>query len=211
LMDNDDLRRGRPTCHRVYGEATAALAGDALQAAAFRLISEAGQSFENPAAALEAVAFLARMAGEEGMCLGQYRDMRPGERTAEELTAINEKKTGCLLRAAAVLGVLAANGYRSVATDLVPRADRYAAALGRAFQIRDDMLDAISTEAELGKPIGSDAENGKQTFAALWGLEKCAEAVRRETEAALLPLEPCTGSAATFLRDLALSLAERRS
>lgn len=208
IMDNDDLRRGRPTCHRVFGECSAALAGDALQAAAFSMAARAGLGFEDKTAALEAVRVLADMAGERGMCLGQYLDMRPGERTAEELTYINDKKTGCLLEAACLMGVLAAEGQGRRVPGLRDAAVTYAKHVGRAFQIKDDILDATSTEAELGKPVGSDKENCKETFAALWGIEKCEAAVRDCTDRAVEALSGFEGS--EMLIGLARELAERR-
>ena len=108
-MDNDDLRRGKPTNHKVFGECTAILAGDALQSAAFRTAAEAGLEFSRPEAGLEALRYFAEAAGEHGMCLGQYGDttIPESERTAEILLRINDLKTGALLRAACVLGVLA--------------------------------------------------------------------------------------------------------
>lgn len=208
-MDDDDLRRGRPTCHKVYGECVATLAGDALQAAAFRTVLTAGNSV---AAALAASA-LAEAAGERGMCGGQYLDTAgDGKvRTLEELTRINDKKTGALLRAACVMGVLASAGHRRVEDNCIDAAKEYATWLGLAFQIRDDMLDVTSTAEELGKPIGSDEANEKTTYVTLLGLEECDRRVRDYTEHAKVALDKGRWQGETsFLSCLADSLAGRR-
>lgn len=213
-MDNDDLRRGLPTNHKVYGECTAILAGDALQSAAFRTASEAGLRFRYPEAGLEAVRFFSEAAGERGMCLGQYGDttVPESERTAEVLSEINDLKTGALLKAACVLGVLASKGMRSVDAGCINAAETYGIYLGRAFQIRDDMLDCLSTETELGKPVGSDKENGKATYMSLLGREKCEELVFEYTERAKLALKSANWAGSTgFLDFLADELAKRSS
>ena len=200
-MDNDDLRRGKPTCHKVYGEAIATLAGDALQAAAFQTVAKGG-----PCAA-EAVAILAEAAGEAGMCGGQYLDI-VGEgkpHTAEELTVIHEKKTGALLQAACMLGACAAGEPAGAGMEA---ARRYAAELGMAFQIQDDLLDMISTADALGKPIGSDAANGKVTFASLLGVEACGKLVAQHTQRAKAALSG-TVKESGFLLWLADWLASR--
>ena len=144
-MDNDTLRRGRPTNHVVYGECTATLAGDALQAEAFGTILRSELSAERRARCAE---HLANAVGLDGMCGGQYLDMLGEGKTLspEELDEINSRKTGALLTAACLMGVAAAGG----SSRQEEAAARYGAALGAAFQIRDDMLDALSTEAELG-------------------------------------------------------------
>lgn len=213
-MDNDDLRRGKPTNHKVFGECTAILAGDALQSAAFRTAAEAGLKFSRPEAGLEAVRYFAEAAGERGMCLGQYGDttIPESERTAETLLRINDLKTGALLRAACVLGVLAAMGNRDVCPDCVSAAEEYALNLGRAFQIKDDMLDAMSTDSELGKPVGSDLANGKATYMSLLGAEKCADLVREYTERAKAALRKASWAGDTsFLLELADELEKRSS
>ena len=206
-MDDDDLRRGRPTNHRVYGESTATLAGDALQTAAFETVLSAPLPPETTAAAaLE----LARAAGAFGMCGGQQLDME-GESTPfglEQVAEMNRLKTGCLLRAACVMGVLAAGADRRD-----PRAQAaaaYADAVGLAFQIRDDMLNCTATEAEMGKPVGNDARSHKSTYVTLLGLEGCANAVREQTEAAKAALNGVFPDAA-FLTGLADYLADRRA
>ena len=201
-MDNDDLRRGKPTNHKVYGECTAVLAGDALQAEAFGTILRSELPAERRAACSE---HLANAAGVDGICGGQFMDML-SEHPEEEswLTDLQARKTGSLLSAACAMGAAAA-GAGEEKTEL---AFRDGAALGAAYQIRDDMLDVLSTEAELGKPIGSDAEEGKLTFMSLYGEEKCAQMVRRITELAV-SLAKELGS--DFLAELALRLSDRRS
>ena len=161
-MDNDDLRRGKPTNHVIYGECTATLAGDALQAEAFRTILSTDLPVEVRA---ECARLLAEAAGESGICGGQQLDMEGEGKvlTKEELMDINDRKTSAMIHAACLMGVTCGGGNAQQRA----AAAQYAKALGLAFQIRDDMLDVISTEAELGKPIGSDAREGKNTFMAL--------------------------------------------
>ena len=202
-MDDDDLRRGRPTCHKVYGETMAVLAGDALQAEAFRLISIApGLSAEQR---IEAVHALSAACGGDGMVAGQVLDVDQLARDTEELRRLCALKTGALLRAAAALGCIAAGASpegRRLAED-------YAGHLGLAFQIRDDMLDVIADQDEFGKPIGSDREEGKRTFVDLLGLEGCAALVEEETR---LAKEAAAGFPDNgFLLELADSLAGRRA
>ena len=161
-MDNDDLRRGKPTNHVVYGECTATLAGDALQAEAFGTILRS----ELPAEArAECARILADAVGADGMCGGQFLDMIGENKllTADELDEINSRKTGALLIAACTMGVAAAGGNEKQSE----AASRFGAAIGAAFQIRDDMLDVISTSEQLGKPIGSDAQEHKNTYMAV--------------------------------------------
>lgn len=213
-MDNDDLRRGMPTNHKVFGECTAILAGDALQSAAFRTAAEAGLGFMNREAGLEALRYFAEAAGERGMCLGQFGDTTIPEsgRTAEALDEINDAKTGALLRAASVLGVLSAKGMRSVDDACISAAETYALFLGRAFQIRDDMLDCLSTESELGKPIGSDAANGKATYMSILGRDECEKLVLEYSERAKVALRSASWAGSTaFLEFLADELAKRSS
>ena len=178
-MDNDDLRRGMPTSHIRFGEWKALLAGDALQAEAFGTILRSKLPAERRAACAEC---LARAAGLDGICGGQYLDL-DGEGkplTEEQLSEIHSRKTGTLLAAACQMGVAAAGGDEQ----LMEAAGMYGAALGTAFQIRDDMLDVLSTREKLGKPIGSDKAEGKTTFLTLYGPERCDEMVRHLTDAA---------------------------
>ena len=215
-MDNDDLRRGRPTNHKVYGECVATLAGDALQAAAFQTVLSAEGPWQEKGSFAPAVAakILAEAAGEQGMCGGQYFDtIGDGKvlHTAEELTVINNKKTGALLRAACMMGVAASSGHRVVEERCFEAARVYATNVGLAFQIRDDMLDVIGSAEELGKPIGSDASNRKSTYVTLLGLEECERRVLAYTERAKEALRACKWQGSTeFLCRLADAMTERK-
>ena len=201
-MDDDDLRRGRPTCHRVYGETMAVLAGDALQAEAFRLIAIApGLSAEQRC---EAVQTLASACGGDGMVAGQVLDMEGLARDEASLRDMCLRKTGGLLGAAADLGCIAAGASPEERRQGLA----YAEHIGLAFQIRDDMLDVIADQEEFGKPVGSDREEGKRTFVDLLGLERCGELVAEETR---LAREAVAGFRdREFLLELADSLADRR-
>ena len=203
-MDNDDLRRGKPTNHVVYGECTATLAGDALQAEAFGTIARSELPAENKIACVE---ILADAVGSDGMCAGQYLDMvgESKQLTEDELDDINSRKTGALLIAACRMGVAAAGG----SGEMLEAAAHYGACVGAAFQIRDDILDVISTSEELGKPIGSDAQEHKNTYMALLGESKCMEMVEKLTNQAKSAL--CgTFNDTKFLSDLADSMVTRR-
>ena len=202
-MDNDELRRGRPTNHVVYGECTATLAGDALQAEAFGTILRSGLPAERRAACAE---ILAGAVGLDGMCGGQYLDMLgEGKKlTTRELDEINSRKTGALLTAACQMGVAAAGGNEK----MLEAAGMFGAGLGMAFQIRDDMLDVLSTEEELGKPIGSDAQECKNTYMALYGQAECERMVIKLTDYAKSALNGVFNDTG-FLCGLADSLALR--
>ena len=204
-MDNDDLRRGRPTNHVVYGECTAVLAGDALQAEAFGTILRSALPAERKAACAE---ILASAVGLDGMCGGQYLDMSWEGRqlTEQELTEINSRKTGALLVAACQMGVAAAGGSRL----MLDTAGHFGAALGMAFQIRDDMLDVLSTAEELGKPIGSDSQENKNTYMVLMGEEGCRQTVQQLTKFAKNVLGEAFEDTA-FLCAMADSLADRKN
>jgi geranylgeranyl diphosphate synthase type II len=183
-MDNDDLRRGRPTNHKVYGEATAILAGDALLTAAFEQLAKADLPAQR---VVEAVTCLSRCAGAPGMVGGQVLDMAGEGRSLElrELEQLQSLKTGALISAAAQLGCIAAGAGEQARTKITA----YAQALGRAFQVRDDMLDEISTAEELGKTIGSDRANEKSTFLTALGLEGCKKLVDELTDSAIAALD----------------------
>lgn len=182
-MDDDDLRRGQPTVHKKWDEATAVLAGDALQTLAFELLCD--QALGSSDVRMELVAGLARASGIDGMVLGQALDIAAETAgrslTLEEITALQAGKTGALIGFAAEAGAVIAG------TDRVPLR-RYAAALGLAFQIADDILDVTGDEAKTGKRVGKDADAGKATFVSLLGLDgaraRAAELVH-EAEAAL--------------------------
>lgn len=200
-MDDDDLRRGRPTNHKVYGEGMAVLAGDALLTDAFLMASTA--KLHCPENMSLAISVLAHNAGSLGMVGGQVLDISSEDRilSEEEVLAIQSRKTGALMKAACVLGVIAAGGT----PEQTDAADRFAGALGLAFQIRDDMLDVIGNEQELGKAVGTDAV--KNTFVRLYGLEKCEELVQQYTNAALEAL--AIFSDCEYLRELAVQLTSR--
>ena len=202
-MDNDSLRRGRPTNHVVYGECTATLAGDALQAEAFGTILRSSLPAARRA---ECAEYLADGAGIDGMCGGQYLDMLGEDKTLteEELTDINSRKTGALLIAACRMGVAAGGG----SAEQMEAAIQYGAAIGAAFQLRDDMLDVIGNEQELGKPIGSDAQEQKNTYMAIYGAERCTQMIEKLTARAKDVLREAFEDTA-FLCDLADSMAFR--
>ena len=200
-MDDDDMRRGKPSCHKAFGEATALLAGDALLTAAFEVLCNA------PNASVEAVSVLSGAAGARGMIYGQELDLRFEQVRADarQLEQIHANKTGKLIKAAVLLGAVAASASKEQKNAL----EYYAAQVGMVFQIVDDILDVVSTSEELGKPVGSDRENGKSTFVTLYGLEESRRMAQEKTKNACDALE-LFGESASFLRTLALSLAERK-
>lgn len=202
-MDDDELRRGRPTNHVVYGECTAVLAGDTLQAEAFGTILRSRLPAESRAKCAE---ILAGAAGIDGMCGGQYLDMswEGRELSEQELTEINSRKTGALLVAACQMGVAAAGGNKL----MMEAAGHFGAALGMAFQIRDDMLDVLSTNEELGKPVGSDERENKNTYMVLMGKEGCEKTIAKLTQFAKDILKEAFDDT-DFLCSLADSLANR--
>ncbi len=202
-MDNDDYRRGRLTNHKVYGEAIAVLAGDALLTDAFAVASTAKLS--RPERMGEAIGILSECAGSLGMVGGQVLDIMSEDRllTEQEVLDIQSRKTGALIRAACALGAIAGGAN----AQQLEAACQFAAGLGLAFQIRDDMLDVIGTKEEMGKGVGTDA--GKNTFVRLYGLERCEELVRQYTDYAMEALQVFPDNA--FLMTLALQLTERKN
>ncbi|MGM9521658.1 MAG: polyprenyl synthetase family protein [Oscillospiraceae bacterium] len=202
-MDNDDLRRGKPTNHMVFGEFTATLAGDALQAEAFSSVLSADLSAERLVKCARA---LAEAAGHGGICGGQQLDMDgEGRHLSErELREIHLRKTSALIRGACLMGVYAAGGTLKQEKAAVDFAD----ALGMAFQIRDDILDITSTNETLGKPVGSDAENSKTTFAVLFGIDESERLVRSYSDKAKKALEGAFEDT-SFFDALADVLAQR--
>ena len=202
-MDNDDLRRGKPTNHMVYGECTATLAGDALQAEAFGTILRCDLP---PTVKASCAEILAGAVGLDGMCGGQFLDMSWEGRTLteQELTEINIRKTGALLVAACQMGVAAAGGSEL----MLAAAGHYGSSIGLAFQIRDDMLDVLSTAEELGKPIGSDLEENKNTYMVLMGREGCEKTIAKLTDFAKNVLDEAFEDTA-FLKELADALSTR--
>lgn len=199
-MDNDDFRRGRPTNHKVYGEAMAVLAGDALLTAAF---AELAKAPFDAATRIRAVDVLSNCAGQIGMVGGQVLDIMSEERqcTEQEVIDIQTRKTGALIRAACILGVIAGGG----SSQQIEAAAAFATNLGLAFQIRDDMLDVIGNAQELGKAISTDA--GKNTFVRLYGLEKCEDLVKCYTQSAIDALDVFADS--SYMMQLARSLTDR--
>ena len=204
-MDNDDVRRGKPSNHIEYGEDIAMLAGDALQAAAFETLL---QSDLPPSAIVEMARVLAAAAGPNGICGGQYLDLLSIGRqlTMDELLKINSMKTAALIVASARIGVIAGNGSQ----EQMVAAIQYALALGLAFQIRDDVLDYTATIEELGKPIGSDKENKKTTFASLLDVYACEVIISEMTRKAIKALDEKFDDKG-FFKWLANLLAERKS
>ena len=201
-MDNDDFRRGRPTNHKVFGEAMAILAGDALLTDAFMLAASA--QLPNPADMASAIGLMAEGAGSLGMVGGQVLDIMSEERelTEQEVLDIQSRKTGCLIRIACCLGVIAGGGNK----EQLEAAIRFAEDLGLAFQIRDDMLDVIGTQEEMGKGVGTDA--AKNTFVRLYGLAKCEELVQKYTQSAIEALSVFADT--EYMIALAKSLTDRR-
>jgi geranylgeranyl diphosphate synthase type II len=202
-MDDDDLRRGQPTCHKKFGEALAILAGDALQALAFQTLADGYPAATAAACCRE----LARAAGAAGMVGGQADDLaweksppEDGSRTVEGLEHLHARKTGALIRAGLRLGVLASRADRETPgpDDLLERFDVYGRCLGLAFQITDDLLDVEGHADQAGKRVGKDAGRGKLTYPGLLGVAESrlrAERLGREAREALAPL----GSAAGWL------------
>lgn len=203
-MDDDDLRRGQPTVHVKWDEATAVLVGDALQTLAFELLSDPA-AHPDPAVRVDLIASLARASGIDGMVLGQAQDIAAETAghplTLEEITALQANKTGALIRWSAEAGA------RLAGTDPTALGE-YARALGLAFQIADDILDVEGDAEKAGKRLQKDAEAGKATFVSLLGLQRAkdrAQALVREAEAALAPY----GAAADTLRDTARFVISR--
>ena len=203
-MDDDELRRGKPTNHVVYGEWLALLAGDALQAEAYSAVL---RSARPPRVRAEAARILSEAAGYRGICGGQFLDLDGEERvlSEEEINELNDGKTASLIAAACMMGCACAEAY-----DKLPAADACGRAMGIAFQLRDDLLDVESSTFELGKPVGSDEKNGKSTLLALRGADYCRRRVREETEKAVNILKSEFG-APDFLIWLTQQLAGRKN
>lgn len=206
-MDNDDLRRGKPTNHKVYGEGLAVLAGDALLTYAFEIITYfADRTRLQPSQIVDAIYVLAHEAGYYGMIGGQVLDLAAEHTkpTFHELMNLQDKKTGGLIRAAVKMGCI----LGQASPQQLQAAQTYADRLGLAFQIQDDILDIEGDESVFGKPIGSDLEREKATFPALIGLQKCKEMVRSLTDEAVAAIQVFDDS--QFLRQLAISMVERK-
>lgn len=207
-MDDDDLRRGRPTCHKAFDEATAILAGDALQTLAFEIIATDPACIENPALGLEALTVLARACGTAGLIGGQMDDLKyegiPA--TPADLERIHRTKTGALIVATVVGGGLLAGGT----PDRVTALRAFAEPIGLAFQIVDDILDVSGDAAALGKTPGKDVKSGKATWVALHGLEASKQRAA-DLHAQALEALHSFGSEASLLRDLASRIIHRAS
>lgn len=205
-MDDDDLRRGKPTVHRQYDEATALLVGDALQSQAFLVLSEGPLASDRKVAMLSQ---LAQAAGSCGMCGGQAIDLDAvGVALAlPELEQMHRMKTGALLRASVLLGALAGKSLQAPEQAAL---DAYADAIGLAFQVVDDILDATADSATLGKTAGKDAAQNKPTYVSILGLAPSlalAEKLRQDAHHALQPF----GDAAVRLRELADLIVQRKA
>jgi geranylgeranyl diphosphate synthase type II len=212
-MDDDDLRRGRATCHRAFDDATAILAGDGLLTLAFEVIA---REVRPSSAALRCVAIMAEAAGPSGMVAGQMADLlaerseangvrdRPTEVTLSALEAIHRRKTGALLGAALRMGAAVAEAPE----ELVAALNRYGDAVGLAFQIVDDLLDVEGDETKLGKRVGRDSELGKWTYPRFLGVDGSRCRARQLADEAVTALEPL-GPRGELLRNLALALQER--
>jgi geranylgeranyl pyrophosphate synthase len=204
-MDDDDLRRGKPTCHKVYGEDVAILAGDALQALAFQVLSESDHP--NPQQLLQMVQVLSRSSGYLGMVGGQAYDLASEgqERNLKQLQAMHSLKTGALICASVRLGALSVDG---VSDQQLNQLDQYAQKIGLAFQIKDDILDVEADTETLGKPQGADVAKKKATYPALLGLEGAKQKMLVCYQQAINALEPF-GEEAQHLRLLAQYFIER--
>jgi len=205
-MDNDDLRRGRPSCHKAFDEATAMLAGDVLLTEAFEVVANAPASAQ---ACVRAARALGAGAGSRGMVYGQELDLKYEAlaATEDQLRLIHRNKTGALINAAVQMGAAAAEADTETCRVL----EAYAYGLGLVFQIVDDVLDVTSTPEQLGKPIGSDSENGKTTFATLYGVQGAMDLAQKLNAETCAQLHSHFGTKAAFLEQLAQQLLVRKS
>lgn len=205
-MDNDDMRRGKPSCHKAFGESTAMLAGDVLLTEAFEAVAGA------PAPAsvcVHAAQALGAGAGSRGMVYGQELDLKYEALAAaeEQLRLIHRHKTGALINAAIQMG-----GAAAQADEVQRKAlEAYAYGIGLVFQIVDDVLDVTGTAEQLGKPIGSDSENGKTTFVTLFGVDGAMQLAEKLNDEICTALRDAFGEKSAFLEQLARTLLNRRS
>ena len=207
-MDDDDYRRGKPANHKVYGEDIALLAGDALQSMAYMtMLGNLSVAAVGGDRAARAARVLSEKSGVLGMVGGQTIDLSIEHRHVdiETVQLMEEKKTANLIEAACMMGCIVAGASEQQ----IGAAERYAHAIGLAFQIVDDILDVTSTAEELGKPIGSDADNEKNTFMSLLGIDRCRELVGELTEEAIKALDAFDGDTSD-LADFAVRLANRK-
>ncbi len=208
-MDDDDLRRGKPSNHKVFGEDIALLAGDALLTNAFAvMLSERAVSLVGAEKCVKCARILADCAGMTGMIGGQVIDLQSEGKSVpiEIIREMHLKKTSCLIKAACMMGVVAGGGDEEAEA----LAEEYGTCLGLAFQIMDDILDVTASEEELGKPIGSDKENEKSTFVTLLGIDECKKLVKEYTESAISALSGFRGNTDS-LRETAVKMSERKS
>lgn len=214
-MDDDDFRRGRPTCHKAFGEPAAILAGDSLLTEAFRIMGESDLAGKDPAKAVRASALLARAAGASGMAGGQMMDLRSADRErpagagatqASEIEEIDLRKTAALLSAAAAMGGILGGGT----AEQVESLSRYGRALGLLFQIKDDILDETGSFEEMGKAVAKDRSRGKLTYPGALGMAAAVERAESLVQESLLALATFEEEAET-LRDIVRIVATRRS
>lgn len=207
-MDDDDLRRGKPTCHKAYDEATAILVGDALQTLAFHVLAHAPLDGVEPAARLRMIGTLSMAAGSRGMVGGQAIDLAAVGQQLDiaQLEDMHVHKTGALIRASVLMGALAAPDIDMVRFEAL---DRYAKCIGLAFQIQDDILDVNGDSAETGKATGADSDRSKPTYPSLLGLNEAAALAAELVETALTSLEGFD-SRADILRNIARYVVDRR-
>ncbi len=208
-MDDDDFRRGRPTNHKVYGEATAVLAGDALLTEAFRLLADAEANLlVPPATVLRVIELVARYAGSQGMVGGQVVDMESEGKEIDfpTLEYIHTHKTGGLILASVQVGAMLGGADEGQLAAL----SRFGGAAGLAFQIADDILDVVGDQAELGKAVGSDQARGKATYPALLGIAEARQRANELCDIAVGSLAPL-GASAEILQLLARYIIDRSS
>lgn len=206
-MDDDDLRRGRPTNHKVFGEGVAVLGGDGLLTLAFEtVLSERAVALNGFEKCAQAGRILARFAGTQGMIGGQIIDIESENKaiSLERLKEMDRNKTGALMKAACLMGCISAGADE----EKCRAAEEYADKIGLAFQIVDDILDVISDEQTLGKPIGSDKENNKSTYVSLLGMDECRRLSSQLTSQAIDQLSAFANDT-TVLKDFALYLRDR--
>lgn len=203
-IDNDDMRRGLPTCHRAFDEATAILAGDALLTLAFEILAE---EISEPAAAVTLARHLAKAAGPAGMIAGQMADLRAenGPGSKELLEYIHVNKTGKMFGCAAVMGGICGGANESQLKNL----EQYGLKIGLGFQIADDILDVSASSEQLGKTAGKDVRASKCTYPAVVGMEESMRLARKLADEAVAVLAPFGGKA-DILRQLAVAMVERR-
>ena len=208
-MDDDDLRRGRPTCHRAFDEGTAVLVGDALQALAFEVLARGGDAPLPPVQRLAQMQTLARGIGIFGMAGGQAIDLAAVGRTLTpaELEVMHRRQTGALIQASVLLGANAAGITDGPLHDALAT---YGAELGLAFQIHDDVLDVEGDVAQLGKQTGADAARGKPTYPSLHGLQRAQQMAQHHRDAALAAVAPL-GERARALQGLARYVVDRKN